>query len=626
MPFGPLRSPSLGLSLLQASIPRLRCSILYCTLPFAEAIGVDFYQEIAHGGPRGTCLLGEWIFASALFGQRPAADEEYLDRLLRPEVEDGLYPELLSRVLEARAVVDAFLDGCVEAIEQRRPRVVGFTSVFEQQMASLAAASRLEARRPEIAIVFGGANCEGPMGRGLIRAFPFVDAAVSGEAEALFPILVDRLLSGEPVDDLPGVLVQKGGGAKDDAPAPTPRPAASLDDLPYPDFDDFFAQWAGSEASRELAPRLLFETSRGCWWGEKQHCTFCGLNGSSMAFRSKSPERALAELGHMARKHPGHSIMVVDNILDMAYFETLLPELARRKLGLRLFYEVKANLRKDQVRALRDAGVGEIQPGIESLSDTVLAVMRKGVSALQNIQLLKWCAELRIWPSWHFIWGFPGEPEDEYRRMAELVPLLAHLPPPNVAMAIRLDRFSPNFQEPEKLGLVDVEPVPAYAYVYDLGPESLADIAYYFTFGYRDGRDVAAYTRPLADAVNRWQQAYPEAELLFDDRGEELWIWDLRPGAERSLTVLSGIEKKLYRACDGIRTFTSLASSLDLAVETVDDLLDPLVAAGLMVREGRRVLSLAMEQAGQRGLLRGRIDGRRTILPRRSQGEGHPSR
>ena len=57
--------------------------------------------------------------------------------------------------------------------------------------------------------------------------------------------------------------------------------------------------------------------------------------------------------------------------------------------------------------------------------------MRKGVSGLQNIQLLKWCKELGVKPKWNLLFGFPGEPADEYARMAELAPLLSHLPPPD---------------------------------------------------------------------------------------------------------------------------------------------------------------------------------------------------
>src|SRR5262249_20771184 len=162
------------------------------------------------------------------------------------------------------------------------------------------------------------------------------------------------------------------------------------------------------------------------WWGQRMHCTFCGLNGERMRFRSKSPTRVLSELASLRAEHPGLPIGVVDNILDMSYFHTVLPALAADGGALRLFYEVKANLRKEHVRLLRDAGVRDIQPGIESLSDGVLRLMRKGVSALQNIQLLKWCVELGVHPVWNVLWGFPGEDPAEYIRMARLVPLLTH--------------------------------------------------------------------------------------------------------------------------------------------------------------------------------------------------------
>ena len=93
-----------------------------------------------------------------------------------------------------------------------------------------------------------------------------------------------------------------------------------------------------------------------------------------------------------------------------------MPELASRSLGVSLFYEVRPNLGKEQLRRLRDAGVRHIQPGIESFSDPVLRLVRKGTSALQNIQLLKWCKELGIEPIWNLLWGFPGEPPEEYAR------------------------------------------------------------------------------------------------------------------------------------------------------------------------------------------------------------------
>src|SRR5262249_57591180 len=125
-----------------------------------------------------------------------------------------------------------------------------------------------------------------------------------------------------------------------------------LDALPYPDFADYFEQFARTRFARRWQPSVFVETSRGCWWGERMHCTFCGLNGATMAFRAKSAPRALAELTHLAAAHPGCDIQVVDNILDLKYFKTLLPALAKRRLPLSLFYETKPNLKNDPLRLL----------------------------------------------------------------------------------------------------------------------------------------------------------------------------------------------------------------------------------------------------------------------------------
>ena len=61
-----------------------------------------------------------------------------------------------------------------------------------------------------------------------------------------------------------------------------------------------------------------------------------------------------------------------------------------------VWYETKANLSRDQVRTLAEARVNRIQPGIESLSDKSLRLMRKGSTKAVNLQLLRWCAEYGV--------------------------------------------------------------------------------------------------------------------------------------------------------------------------------------------------------------------------------------
>jgi ribosomal peptide maturation radical SAM protein 1 len=482
-----------------------------------------------------------------------------------------------------------------------RPRLVGFTSMFQQHVASLALARLIKRDLPESFIVFGGANCEGVMGAETVRQFPFVDAAVSGEADLVFPELARRVLDGQPVGHLPGVRTREGIEAEFAAGRFSAGPMVrELDALPYPDYGDYFEQFGASRLGPHWQPSIHFETSRGCWWGERMHCTFCGLNGQTMAFRSKSAPRALDELTWLNERHPGCNIDLTDNILDLRYFDEFVPKLAARPLRTELFYEVKANLKKKQLRLLRDAGIRAIQPGIESFSDEVLKLMRKGVSALQNLQLLKWCKELGIDPGWNLLWGFPGEPADEYRRMARLVPLISHLPPPDDYGMIRLDRFSPNFDEAKQRGLDGVAPLPPYRYVYPMADRAVANLAYFFTFRYREPRDVSGYTAPLGRELRAWGKRFAESDLFAVDTGECLLIWDLRPVSHEGVTVLRGIDRILYKACDCASDLGSLGQCLakspegPLGAEAIEQRLAPLVEKGLLVRDGSRYLALAI--------------------------------
>ncbi|KAB8145159.1 RiPP maturation radical SAM protein 1 [Chloroflexia bacterium SDU3-3] len=600
MPFGPLNQPSIGLGLLKASLAPLgvSCKVLYMTLAFAEHIGPEIYTEISNGRPLTHDLVGEWIFSGALFPDIEHDVEGYLDNVVRRETSQGeairlASEEYIAQVLAVRAQAAEFLDACVDTVLSYRPKMVGFTSIFQQQVASLALARRLKQRAPEIFTVMGGANCEGIMGAEVVRQFPFMDATVSGEGDIIFPQLVERVLARRSLADLQGVNTRASAdlaimtGRASNAPS-----VRDMDALPYPDYDDFFAQKTDANIDTRFPIRILYETSRGCWWGEKNHCTFCGLNGSTMTYRSKTADRAMAELVHLASGHPDSPISVVDNILDMKYFKDFIPSLIAKEMNLDLFYEVKANLRKEQVQMMRQAGITGIQPGIESLSDSVLKLMRKGVKAVQNIQLLKWCKELGVRSYWNVLWGFPGESPEDYAEVARLLPYLTHFDPPMASATIRLDRFSPNFDQSAEAGFANVQPYPAYSYVYRVPPEAVANLAYYFTFGYHQPQDVASYTAPVAREITAWKKHHDESGLFFVDKGSYLLIWDLRANLPHRLITLTGVQRALYLACDQASTTRALEqiylehSGEPAAPGQIDELLQPLCDQHVMLRGG----------------------------------------
>src|SRR5262249_3429472 len=132
-------------------------------------------------------------------------------------------------------------------------------------------------------------------------------------------------------------------------------------------------------------------------------------------------------------------LSAADNIIPVEYFKSFLPELEGLHLDIDLFYETKANLSEAQVAQYKRAGLNQIQPGIESMNSSVLKLMRKGVTALQNIQLLKWCAQYGISAYWNYLFGFPGEIQESYIGQAELLCRIMHLAPPVGCGPVRFD-------------------------------------------------------------------------------------------------------------------------------------------------------------------------------------------
>jgi len=605
MPFGSALRPSIGLSLLKATLERAEISaeVRYLNVAFAARMPLANYERIANTAPER--LLGDWLFAEDLFGGRIPPADQYLAKIWGhlgkgTALESsgvGLEPEQL------RAMVGPFMEACLADIAWDDYAIVGFTSTFQQTIASLALARRLKSAFPHLSIVLGGANCHGEMGLALHRSFEFVDHVCTGEGEVSFTRLAEQILEGKPKDEIPGIVCRLEGRtiqASEQLALVT-----NLDELPTPDYSDFVQQCSGYLHGLGAVPSFPVETSRGCWWGQKAHCTFCGLNGESMVFRRKSPERALEELTELATRYRARHISAVDNIIDLKYFTTLLPALAERDLGVELFYETKANLRKEQVYQLHRAGVMSIQPGIESFSSSILRSMRKGVTGIQNIQLLRWCAEFLVKPLWNLLVGFPGETQSDYAQQIDIIPLLTHLPPPEGGRVVplRVDRFSPFFVKGTALGIRNVRPSLAYDYVYPLPAEDLSALAYYFRFDYADGQAPPfSEMRRLNEAVAAWAQESAHSRLCSFIEDEELVIYDTRTVAVEREHRLNGTAKEVYLFCDRGRT----ASEVDRFVHGLVPgeaggslgrrLVGDLVDAKLMLSLDDRYLSLAVSE------------------------------
>lgn len=603
MPFAYADRPSIQCGLLKSALLRAghEAEVHYLNLELAAELGGAFYRELAE--LRTGLLLGEWLFAVAAFGDMPteasyrAACAEDLEMVL------GKLDVTFERLCELRnEVFPAWIRKWAEELDWSGYTAVGFTSTFEQNTAALALARAIKEKHPQVPLIFGGANFDGGMGKEYVRVLPYVDYAVIGEGDVVFPRMVARLALGESPLGLPGVAGQSNGAVAASPPAPLVQ---NLDELPDPDYDDYFNtlfRLGREEVLGTQPPILLFESSRGCWWGEKQHCTFCGLNNNGMKFRSKSPSQVVGQLQRLASKYKIINFESVDNIMDHTYLEDLCGPLSQEHYDYWLFYEVKANLSPGQLRRMARAGIKAIQPGIESLNTHILTLMRKGVTMLRNVRCLKWAYYYGMKVGWNILTGFPGETEEDYQQQLRIIPLLRHLPPPDGSGRIWLERFSPYFFD-RSFPVQNVRPLEVYRFIYPEEQIRHSEIAYFFDYEMDSALPDDSH-RELRREVEAWKSAWeskPRPALMYQRAPDWIQVVDRRT-ADVTAHAFEGDDAAIYEFCgETERTVDSVTrrlaqnnGSTPIDVQRVRRTLAEFCEKGLMIEENGRFLSLAL--------------------------------
>lgn len=590
MPFHSLEVPSSAFGALRPSLEEAGHDVVECYggLWFAEhlhaatggTIGAGHYEQVSNQFEHAT---GDWVFAGALSGRARHGDDFYLPYLRQ----HGVDPE---PALRMREHVADFLAVAAQRVLAARPDAVACTSTFMQNVPTLALAAELKRRAPGLPVLLGGGNCDGVQGSALLRAFDQIDYVVSGEGEHALPQLLEVVTGARHPGDVAGLHWRDPVGQVISNPPGALVPFAQL---PAPDYRAYFEEIDRSPLRSQVRPKLVLEAARGCWWGEKHHCTFCGLNGTTMAFRSKPAEVLLGQLEDLVVRHRCLDVVMVDNIMDSRYTREFLPALAERAWDLRVHWEVKSNLTAADIEAFRAAGVHQIQPGIESLSSHVLKLMRKGVTGPQNVGVLRECESAGLTVTWNLLFGFPGERTEDYRVMLGQLDNLVHLQPPGAVERLLLERFSPYFDDPD-LGFPDRSPAEIYRHLYDVDEQVLQDLVYLFDAPQAGiGAEVEDQLRA---AVERWSAGYPASTLSVIDRdgtvivregraGRPPGAYHLDPDAGRVLVSLARPRRRAALGAD---------ERIGLAPAEVDAALEELRERGLVYVEEDTYVGLGL--------------------------------
>lgn len=602
MPMAAPNLPNLAIEQLAQVLRRAghTCDVSYPNLLLPRSIG----SRLIHGLPGPSIFTPHRFEVSAEAVAEAVAAE--LTRVAADlgVVRDSTFDDTATDFLLGIEAAGDCLDACMRAIPAGRYDAVGFSVIFDaQKLPSCALAHRLKQREPHLAIVFGGTGCDGDMGTALLERFPEIDAVVQGEADRTVVAAFEALLGRGDLATVPG-LTYRANGCIVRSAAPEDEPPLAPDVIP--DYTTFVAERDAS-AYRNEPLVLFYEASRGCWYGRKQHCAFCGIRNVDGAYREKDPNALLHELLTLTERFGPRTLYATDAILSREHIRTVLADLAvRRDAGARLpglFFETKSNLKPEEIRLIAAAGTKQMQPGIESFCTRTLRLMRKGATMLQQLACIKWSQACGVELVYSILVGTPGETDDDRFEMASLMTRLHHFPPPYQANRLGLHRFSPYFREPESYGITNVRPYTLQHIIYDTDDVDLLNrLCYELQY------DLSATVPPVgrdsvdavAGAIREWRQAYFCGErMVVRPAGEAAVV--IRVAADREIAIerFDGLDAAVLLGAAGVTGIGILARQLGFPEADVEASVARLGERGLMVREDRQILALPVPPVPQ---------------------------
>ena len=610
--------PSIALSIFRQCLNEagMRSRVLYPMFRLSHLLGIETARKIDAIPYTGG--LQEYLFAHMTDAENTYDDETFARLVCR---EYPVYPveELLALIADAREKARQCVEELAQEIVRARPGVLAVSTIFSQNNGALAVIRRVKELAPEIATILGGTNVSGEAGAAVLRHYPSVDYVFFGEGDEVFAE-VCRIAMGAVPGPMPYGVIRHG----EEIPDPIPhRMTQDMNRVCYPDYSDFIDAWEREQAGEYGPPMfgsefveenkqllylsganyaLYLEGSRGCWWGQKHPCSFCGLNGRKNVYRYKSAGRLYEEILALSRKYDNQLIQLTDNILSFDAMEKLLPMLAESGEKLQLVGEVKTNLRERDIERLVKAGFCIVQPGIESLNDHLLELMNKGNNAASHVAFLKYCRKHNLGLSWNLLIALPGEREEDYEEMIELIPKLVHFHPPTGTFPIMFQRYSRYLENPAQYGL-ELEPYEIYRCIYGDNDDRVESMCMYYRLTGGAFQASLEHMQPwynrLYTAVYEWKRNAASGEkrgLVMAETESGLLLLDSRPCMVQPFILLTGVDRAVYLACDEVKTEKQLLSALggEASGEEILASVEKLTALNVLAKLGGRCISLAL--------------------------------
>ena len=579
--------PSIQLGCLKAflkkKLPDLHIDAFYVYLNIAYRIGYELYSKISESS-----WLSEPIYAALLYPDKIEDIQRFwyrqAHRLLKKDINFFKLCELV------KVESEVFLD----KIRWDNYLLIGFSICFSQLTSSIYFIKEIKKRAPNIKIAVGGSSCAKEMGVSLLNTFDEIDFVIQGEGELPLFYLVDSIIKEKELFYYPGLLSRK--WRKTDV-----SQIKNLDELPVPDYSDYFLQARQISLKRPFQAKLPMEMSRGCWW---RRCRFCNLNIQWKGYRAKSPERISEEINELIEKYQILSISFTDNLLPPK-MESIFKNICELKKDLKLFAEIRADTPLSSLILMAAAGMNEVQVGIEALSTKLLKKMNKGVTAIQNIEIMKNC-EAKGMPKLvgNMILEFPGSDEEDVKETLKNLDFVFPFRPLK-GIPFWLGYSSFVWKNPASFFIKKTGNHRNYLYIF---PKDILKQLTLMIQGYRgELRNQRRLWRPVRDKIKEWVKFYSEIHsdyksepiLSYQDGGDFLIIRQRIHKQHNMVHKLKGMSRKIFLFCEKNRSFYEIKEHFShIDPLALHSFLRMMVEKRLMFNEDNRYLSLAVPVKG----------------------------
>ncbi|PYX91495.1 MAG: hypothetical protein DMG67_09935, partial [Acidobacteria bacterium] len=284
----------------------------------------------------------------------------------------------------------------------------GFSTVCSSYPLTLRIAAEVKRLHPESVVVLGGPQAS-VVDVSTMRAYPFIDLVVRGEAEQSLPDLVDALASDSSLAAVPGITFRRNEDGEivrsPDAPL-----VLDLDALPFPAFHLF--------PDVRFCRHFPLELGRGCPFA----CTFCSTNDFfRRRFRLKSPAQMIADMRRVKQTYGinsfelVHDMFTVDRKRVVEFCEALLESKEEFTWGSSARTDC---IDEELIALMAKAGCRGIFFGIETGSKRMQKVIDKGLDLNDSAERVRSCDKFKINTAVSLMAGFPDETMNDLRDTA----------------------------------------------------------------------------------------------------------------------------------------------------------------------------------------------------------------